>query len=381
MRETSELRVQSGSRDRHLDGLRGVAALIVVLEHLSALLPVADWHFGKGLSWEVITAFLSFPFRAGNFAVYIFFVMSGLVVSKAARGKPWPLSLVSRYIRLSLPMLAASLLAWVLLTAYPGEMPKIGDFRPNYWTTNLYQDGTPSLWQAISEALYGAYATLPKPKVNPVLWSMRVELWGSLGIFTFYRFAPSRARKALLGLIAFFIFATGIWSYLAFIIGMAIAEHDDRMKVDGDHNIGVFLIVAGVAIAAIAPLSAFRYYSQRITTLFWFEADLKIIICTLGATSIVIGVLLNEKSRSLLTTKIPQFLGNISYSLYLTHMPILYTVFAAWYLTSGQPPSSTFLFGWIGSFLLVAILVAYGMTILVDRPSTRITKLRRIRTN
>lgn len=350
--------------------------MVVVLEHLSALLPVADWHFGQGLRWEVITALLSFPFRAGNFAVYIFFVMSGIVVAKAARDKPWPLSLLARYVRLTLPMLAASLLAWLLLSVYPDEMPAISAFKANYWTTNLYQFGAPTLWQAVSEALYGAYATLPKPLVNPVLWSMRIELWGSLGIFTFYRFVPVTWRLGALAGIAILLGVSGGWAYISFAIGVALSESADRHQIKGNHLTGMAMMAVGIGIAAMAPLQALRYYSRLVTAIVGFEADLKILVCTIGATLLVGGVILSEKSQSFLTSRVPQFLGTVSYSLYLTHMPILYTIFAAWYLSAGAPPSAPFLGVWMVAFLAIAIPTAYVVTVIADRPATRLTKLR-----
>jgi peptidoglycan/LPS O-acetylase OafA/YrhL len=371
--------IQRG-RDHHLDGLRGVAALVVVFEHMSALLPVADWRFGPGLGWEAVAALVSFPFRAGNFAVYIFFVMSGIVVAKAARGKPWPLSLVARYCRLTLPMLAASLLAWALLSLYPDEMPRISLFKANYWTTNLYQFGAPTLWQAVSEAMFGAYATLPKPLVNPVLWSMRIELWGSLGIFTFYRFTRAAWRPYVLAGIAVLLSVSGAWAYLSFAIGIALSELADRDQIKANDTAGLAMMAGGIIIAAMAPLSAFRYYSRLAAPIVGFEVDLKILVCTIGATLLVGGVILSEKSQSFLTSRVPQFLGMVSYSLYLTHMPILYTIFAAWYLSAGVPHTPLFLCVWTAAFLVVAIPTAYGLTIIADRPATRLTKLRRTTT-
>ncbi len=140
------------------------------------------------------------------------------------------------------------------------------------------------------------------------------------------------------------------------------------------------MIASGIIIAAMAPLSAFRYYSRLAAPIIGFEADLKILICTIGAALLVGGVILSEKSQSFLTSRVPQFLGAVSYSLYLTHMPVLYTIFAAWYLSAGAPPSAIFLGVWTVAFLVVAIPTAYGLAVIVDRPATRLTKLRRTMT-
>jgi peptidoglycan/LPS O-acetylase OafA/YrhL len=170
---------------------------------------------------------------------------------------------------------------------------------------------------------------------------------------------------------------TGFWLYLSFAVGVAISELTDRRGIRGNHVAGLMLIIGGILIASIASLSAFRYYSLIIKQFAGFEADLKIVFSTLGAALLVIGVLLSEMSQSILTNRIPQFLGTISYSLYLTHLPILYTVFAAWFLTAGPSPSTIFLALWAMTFLVVAIVVGYAVTIIADRPATRLTKMRR----
>jgi peptidoglycan/LPS O-acetylase OafA/YrhL len=357
--------------------LRGVAALIVVIEHASALLPVGEWHIGSGLGGEAISSLLNLPFRGGNLAVYVFFVLSGLVVSNAARGKPWPLSLVSRYVRLTTPMLVASLMAWILLLLFPSELPIISAFKPNYWTTSIYQGGAQTLWLAIKEPLFGTYALQPKPYLNPVLWSMRAELWGSFGIFTFYRFVPTGFRVKALVVAAAILLISGLWVYLAFAVGVAFYESKLGTRLNAPMGASILTILVGFTIGALAPLSAFRYYSQRITHLGWFEADLKILICTAGASLIVAGVVTSERSRTNLMQKIPQFLGRISYGLYLTHMPILYTVFAAIYLNFGQPPSTPKLMLWASLFIVASLSIGYVITIFVDEPITRFVKIRR----
>ena|SRR6516164_4306157 len=107
-------------RLRQLDGLRGLAALVVVIFHfLSAFAPnfipdqidtpyvLADTPFGI--------------FFNGPFSVSIFFVLSGFVVSNAAakRRSPIYLNLALRYVRLAVPVLFSVIFAWMLLELMP----------------------------------------------------------------------------------------------------------------------------------------------------------------------------------------------------------------------------------------------------------------------
>src|SRR2546430_890738 len=60
-------------RKQYLDGLRGIAAAFVVLEHMSALFPFGFWGLGKGTAGDVATGIADFTFRAGTFSVHVFF--------------------------------------------------------------------------------------------------------------------------------------------------------------------------------------------------------------------------------------------------------------------------------------------------------------------
>ena len=367
---------KSLGRDRHLDGLRGVAALIVVIEHVAALLPIDRETARYGLLGELIRNAILFPLQAGNFAVYVFFAISGVVVAAAAAGKPILFALPARYLRLTMPMLVAGLLAWVLLGAFPGEMPRIATFLPNHWTTTIYQGSAPSFWSAFAEPLYRAYL-LGDPTINPVLWSMRIELWGSFGIFVVYGLAPSGWRSPVMAFIAFALLVAGLWAYLAFPIGAALYDMRVRELFRWSRGLGVLVAVAGVLLGVVATLSAWRYYSLQLRPFFWAEADLKALISTLGGLLIVVGVLASETGKAILTSPIPIFLGRISYGLYLTHMPILYGAFAALYLLLGHPPAPGNLIIWAAQFFAVAIAVALAITVFVDEPATRLFRVRK----
>jgi len=355
-------------RDEHLDGLRGLAALAVVVEHASVLFPVGEWHIGSGSGGDLVSSLIDFPFRAGNFSVYVFFVLSGLVISRAAQGKSWPVSLVARYVRLTIPMLEASVIAWFLVRAFPTSLVEISSFRRNYWTTSLYQNGIQPFWLAIVEPVVGAYTYENRPELNPVLWSMRIELWGSLGVFTFYRFVPKDLSLPGLLIVASAILISGVWPYLAFAAGMALYEWRIRSALRLGRGRGVMIAFIGVAVGSLASSAALRYYSHVLGQVGWFDADLKLLASVIGATFVVLGVFASKTGRNLMTSKLPQLLGRLSYGLYLTSMPLLYTAFAALYLDFGRPPSAGLGMLWGVLYLTAAVAVAYLITVFVDEP-------------
>ena len=86
------------SRVQYLEGLRGIAALQVVLLHfVSGFLPDTAEHAFAPLHvlWD------------GHTAVYVFFLISGAVLTPSfARGGAWPRQVVKRLVRLGVPIAA-----------------------------------------------------------------------------------------------------------------------------------------------------------------------------------------------------------------------------------------------------------------------------------
>ncbi len=363
------------SRDRYFDGLRGIAAVVVVLEHLSALLPAGKWVVGSGLAGGFATSLVNRPFRSGTFAVYLFFVISGFVIAKAARNKPWPLSLLGRYLRLTIPMLAASLMAWILLEIFPAVLPVIKQFNSNHWTEDIYQNGAESFVNALCEPIYRVYRSV-EPTLNPVLWTMRLEVFGSLGILTYYRFVPQRHRIAGEILIAILLIVSGHWRYIAFAVGAAIFERNTTRIFSWRARWSQAAIAVGLVLNVLGGMPQMSDWDAMLSKFVWYSVDLGTLLYTTGAALIVVGVISGQRLRNLLEGKIAQFLGRISYSLYLTHLPLLFTVFAAFYLYLGQPPSAFRLACWIVLFAFIAMSVAWLMTVWIDEPVTRLVKVK-----
>src|SRR4051794_31926011 len=148
-------------RFAYFDGLRGIAALGVVLSHL-----IQHFYtplYAPGIEDPIIRVIASTPLTAlynGQFSVWIFFVLSGLVLSASVDRERFPLmaTIVRRYVRLTVPVLAITLL--ILLIAHAGLMATglVSDSAP--LAAALYPaDFAPSLGYWLSNALFGLYIT------------------------------------------------------------------------------------------------------------------------------------------------------------------------------------------------------------------------------
>jgi peptidoglycan/LPS O-acetylase OafA/YrhL len=191
-------------RLRSLDGLRGLAAAIVLLHHLSMTIPaisngydsthnVAPWSF----TWWVLQSPLK-VLVAGPEFVLVFFILSGFVLTLSPLGKrtrlgspvpqrartpqdqpasrrpyDWAAYYPRRIIRLGVPVVASMVLAFVVVTTLPHPIDP-GD--GSWLTRQAHQDtGLPNL---LTETLL--IADPSRPSVKPPLWSLTWELWFSL---------------------------------------------------------------------------------------------------------------------------------------------------------------------------------------------------------
>ena len=144
----------------HLDGLRGVAAVAVVIFHLmSALMPWLVAEQQPGAHWLAYTPFA--VLWNGTFAVSVFFVLSGFVVTNATLRKSDPIwiDVVIRYLRLAIPATASTLVAWLLLSLFPTSATDLAALTGSRWLGWTYQETIPGPAAAIYNGMAGIFLT------------------------------------------------------------------------------------------------------------------------------------------------------------------------------------------------------------------------------
>lgn len=318
-----------------LDGLRGIAALAVVLSHCAfAFLPFL--HTGNPTQlrypWEE-TVFNSpfYLFYSGGFAVSLFFVLSGFVLARKflLHGTVSDLraSAQKRYARLGIPVFGSVMLGFVLMSLHgipiaPTEVP------PGFvW--DKYR-AVPDLWEALKDGTFGALL-FGDTKYNYVLWTIQLELMGSMLVFGFLAlFGKSRwsGIAAVVLVSAMCLRWHNPGTYLAmFIVGAYLNKIPTRMLNPG---LGVPLLLAGVYLASYKsnapiymPVSWSANTVQETTgiQLFW-----PVFFELLAASALIVAVLSLRPMQWLLNRKPIEWLGKWSFSLYLTHSFVLSTV-------------------------------------------------------
>jgi len=362
-----------------LDGLRGIAAFVVVVFHYLCFLypsfipdfstdPVEIADTPLGILWN------------GPFAVSIFFVLSGFVLAGAAdrRRNLIVSSLVTRYLRLAVPVLASVLLAWTLLKIWPTATASMQAALedPSPWLNHTLQGDIPSIYAAFYDGLVGNFRWGGSP-FNNVLWTMRIELLGSVGIFIIYWLTYGRVRLtalALAGVLLILAPSLEFVPYLAFVLGALIYEAHVRGAFRNPSiQAGLLALFVGILLGApgrgFAERWEFPVISGRLAV-----GEPQGIVPVVAAALILFAVLSLRPVAMVLTTAIPQWLGRVSFSLYLVHVPILYTLIAAAYLQIDWPPALLAL-----CYMALALGLAHVFTLAVDEPCLRI--LKRVRTH
>jgi peptidoglycan/LPS O-acetylase OafA/YrhL len=351
-----------------LDGLRGIAAAAVVVFHYLCMFhhhwiphmsmdPVWLSKTPVGLLWN------------GPFAVSVFFALSGFVLARAAERRRDLIvaNLVTRYLRLALPATVSVLLAWLLLSAFPAATLDLGAGaeEPSPWWVYTVQDPVPGLAAAIAD---GAVWTFLRGDslFNNVLWTMQIELIGSVGIFVVYWLATGRLRIVLLVLVGAVIIARFPGHYFAFVLGALLYEAHQRGLLDRLPALAPLVVLTGAVLIGAPGPDWWREIGVP-----WIPSRL-VYGRTAGfapsvfAAAIVYGALTLPRAARLLAATVPQWLGRVSFGLYLVHVPPLYTLAAYGH---GQAGLSLLVIAPI--YFAGTLALAHLFTVALDEPVLR----------
>lgn len=351
-------------KDIAADGLRGMASLAVFFAHfLLPFYPVAfePWFPGVSVSGSPsssVEVILSVPVLStlwnGSFAVSVFFVLSGFVLCKryVDTGDAGVVrSMASRrYLRLGLPVAASVFFAWALGKATPDVIEQVSTATGSAWLRGNSLAGLGFL-DALKDAAYGVLLE-GSNRFNTVFWTMRVELIGSFLVFAYTLLSGSRRQTVIVALTVLLIVVVGAapgWPhFLAFLLGAFFAQSG----LKASSWVGWPLIIAGLYLGGYSSSVIYSPFDRL-----GVPADsLKWILSTAGAALVFLAVR-GDTARSLLASKFSQFLGRISYSLYLVHAPIIIGV--------GCP-----VFWWAVSEVGFGRSVAVGIALVVSLPAS-----------
>ena len=176
---------KSQPRLSELEGLRGIAAIMVVLYHL-LLLFYPGIMYGVGSQTAPVqhsnleSTVYGTPmmvFFSGNLAVMIFFVLSGFVLTvgffQTGDVNIIRKIMAKRYLRLMLPALASVLLAWGCLRLGLSGVDSAAKITQSLWLEIQWNMPVVSIVDAMHQGVWDIF-TNGKSYYNGVLWTMQL---------------------------------------------------------------------------------------------------------------------------------------------------------------------------------------------------------------
>ena len=341
---------------------------MVLLHFVTAFLPDTAEHATPPLRvlWD------------GHTAVYVFFLISGAVLTPSfAQGGSWPRQCAKRVVRLGVPIAAAATIALALLAALPDAHLAAARLTGSGWLA-MDSSGAPTLTHLMREItldslLFGfreytlftpisGRLPLLEHALNAPAWSLHLELYGSLLVLglVMLRGRSPRAHVAAVILCAVLF---GTHPMFLFVLGHLFASQPGKPPKP---VIGAGLIALGLAMSASkdwAVVDAVRV-AIAAPNLFQFQSQL-------AAVALFVGVLFSPFAHRLLSQC--HHLGRLSFSLYLLHFPILFTLACAGFIPLAQAlPRPAAIGVTVIGFAIAIWLAATVFERVVDRRAVRL---------
>lgn len=349
----------------YLDGLRGFAAFMVYWHH-HELWPkdantfVRNAILENGFGYNNERHFATFPgfrniFTCGHMAVATFYVISGYVLSL----KPMSLihkqeydkvsenlasALFRRWLRLYLPLIVTTFIyvtMWHLFGIWTSNTVAKSTYGEEVWNWYLEFKNFSFVFRVGGE---------PWVTYNQHLWSIPLEMKGSIIIYTTLlavsRIRPTARLLVQAFLIYYFMYIVDGYYGSLFVMGMLLCDLD-MLAARDDENFPSFFkklepaktfifyhLFFFALFLAGAPSHDQKMETWRATpiwsTLSWFKPqavyDPKWFYLFFAATFLVVSIPRIGWLKRFFETRFCQYLGRISFSLYLVHGPVLATV-------------------------------------------------------
>jgi peptidoglycan/LPS O-acetylase OafA/YrhL len=291
----------NAKRFQFLDGMRGWAAVVVLLHHVFVDgLPANDVMADKTL-WAKIF------YLNGTFAVCLFFVISGFSLSigylRTGDERGLARMAAGRYFRLALPIFVICAITYALLLF---NIIPPGTLRPS--PLDLFGTFTPTIEGLLGFSLVNAFVSHSSAEnYNPPLWTMYYEFLGSFMVFATLAISRSwRLRPWILGIL-FIALAVHEPFFALFVAGILIADLYRQIENSQIRDLaGAVLCTAGLALIVLPET--------------WFH-----LMYVGAAVSLTAGVALFAPARQLFENRLGKFLGWISFPLYLVQAAVIYS--------------------------------------------------------
>jgi peptidoglycan/LPS O-acetylase OafA/YrhL len=303
-------------RYKELDGLRGIAALSVYFSHLIGVFVINSSLF------DYLSNSPLHILWHGEAAVTLFFLLSGFVLTlpyiKSRNNLNLPSFYIKRILRIY-PAFVFAILFSIFLKCFffnSSQMTSYSAWINEFWKWDLKDISYTEFFNTFILAGFHFNTKL----FDPVIGTLRTEMIISF-VLPFLIYIALRV-KLVINLLFLFLFffigkdVVGVF-YLGIIIAIYRKDIIDYLNMINNHFYTIiFYMIASVLYSSRFSLS-FIFSNQEKTTL---------LLSITGCAFFLVLALKKGLFSVILNTRFIQFLGKISYSLYLLHFPILLIV-------------------------------------------------------
>jgi peptidoglycan/LPS O-acetylase OafA/YrhL len=375
LRERLQLLVPKGFSSSTFDLLRWIAAAYVVIFHLRPVLfqGISNLH-NPGALVKVLYAATSLGYQF----VMLFFVLSGyLIASSVLRSMSegtwsWKVYLVNRLVRLWIVLLPALILSVFLARVEIARFHNPGVFQVDM------------TWRAFIGNLFFLQGILvPDFAQNLPLWSLAYEFWYYILFPCMILMVLSKrwVSRIIYGLlffsIAVFLGKNIMLYFVIWLLGAALAVLPHRQLSRRATKLFWIPLTLGVLVIALVIGKVYNstLHVPNFDMVEGFPPNVLVSMVFLGLLYIVLHNF-NHPSKNSRFIKVSSGLANISYTLYLTHYPIV-NLIRVW-LGNGEwgtwTPNTLHLFWGIGIFSVI-LLYAYGVAGLTEAHTSAVRKV------
>jgi peptidoglycan/LPS O-acetylase OafA/YrhL len=236
----------------------------------------------------------------------------------------------------------------------------------NYWDWDFNKGSINQVLKTLLLIGPGFKTTL----IDGPIWSLIIEMKMSI-ILPFFIMIVSRGSLSLniifLFIIAHLTYQHDAWAISVFYLGILMAKYREPI-IKHIKQWHILALLAALVFALFLYNNLFEFLQAFQQSKVPYRAIFSNYLIAVGSCILMMAVLAKQKLSKFFEHRVFVFFGNISYSFYLIHLPILATMASLF--------SNRFSFSMIYIFLtslLLAIAISYLMFISIEKPFQRLS--------
>jgi peptidoglycan/LPS O-acetylase OafA/YrhL len=309
-------------RNTIVDGIKGIAVLIVIVHHFAltfypgVMNGVSALSHTKGGVELIIYRTPLGILVSGSFAVSLFFLITGYILTKKVKEHSTDQGYIGRVIynrifRLIPLIIPVLIFGYICMTFHLTFNTQVGKYTNSNWFTSFFPPGKVSLGMILGDLITRIPFGPGAPYYN-VLWMIPIELFGSWFTYAFVSiFQRSKVKIYMYGILFVALMQT---NYIPFLLGILVADYEENIKIN---NVFIFicfsvsLLVGSTTISAlhIEELAPYGSLFKGVAAMLFFVSITKSRLLQIGVNQ-----------------KLFVYFGQFSFHYYLTHILSLMTI-------------------------------------------------------